>query len=284
MEKSEILKRYNEVEKLLAQQKPHKALNVINSIRKHIPENEEWLLAKSYFWEAICYKNLLDEKKALKASNKGILLFRSIGDFVEASKMIRDQGLIYEYSEKYDKSLEKLFLSIDFLRERDIIDALGITYSRIGQVLIKKGDYYKALYYCELGFYICNEGKNLFFLLTSLLPLTMVYYKLEMYLEGLEKIRNAEDLLKDLNKRQKYRNKRREGEIYLRKALLQKGLNTPKDSFNSFKKFALICLSVKDERNFFLKDSELKELIYYFKSNSLGVKLSKLFNEINLSI
>lgn len=276
MPNSSVLNDFKKIEELLAKQNSLSALEIVLSVRNRLNKKDKWFLGKTYFWENLCYTLIADDKKATSAAEKGIKIFQELGDFVEVSKILRDEGLAYEYAKKYDKALIKLQESIDTLRVHHVIDATGITFSKIGQIHLKKGDLDNARYYCELGYSICREGFNAFFLLTSILPLSLVYYKMGNHIAGLDLIEQAEGILKNLSKKEKFLNERRAGEISMMKALLYTGVNMFDESYESFLDFAKRCLVTTSQvRATYTKSNELKELLQVLFYKGFKLKITQ---------
>ncbi len=274
MKEKDILKSFKDVERLLALQQSNEALTVLHKIQDKLTDQHKWFLGKSYFWESLCYKHLGDSKSAEIVASKGISIFRELGDFVEVSKMQRDLGLAYEYVGKLDKSLKALTESIETLREKDVLDAAGITFSKMGQIYLKKKDIDNALYYCDLGYRVCAEGKNSFFLLTSLLPLSLVYYYLDDTEVSLMYLKQAREILKNANIRNKFQNERRLSEILLRESLCYAKEKKVEKAFKCFKEFAKLSLITPiEERSYFTKSGELAYLMVSFVDGGLSVPL-----------
>lgn len=275
---------FKKIEIHLASNSAHKALRELLILRKRINPLNIRLLAKSYFWEALCFYHLRLPLKSQKASKKGIELFESIGDYVEVSKLLRDQGLVFESNGDLNSSLVYLNESISKLRDNDVIDALGITYSKMGQVYYKKNLLTESKYYCELGYQLCKEGKNAFFLVTSILPLSKLYYKTGNYIAGLELIDEGLVLQSKIDNKNGFVNLRRKGELNLRMSLLYLEVNLISKSFSSLKIFIKNCLVTDFERQHFVDDPDIKFLFSYFVKLGYLPKIENFLKQLKLDI
>jgi tetratricopeptide (TPR) repeat protein len=281
MTEKEINTVFKRVESELANQKSKESLTILKGLRKSLTSQQEWYLGKAYFWEALCYKNLGKIDLSIISSNKGIKIFTKLNDFVEVSKLLRDQGLSYEYSGEYDLALKQLHSSVELLNKKGVIDSLGITLSKIGKIYFELKNYEKALYYNELGYSICREGNNPFFLLTSILPLLLTYYKIGNYTVGMELIAQAESLLEKISQTNGYKNMRRESELLLLKALFLTKLNKMEESFKLFLMFKNNYSNSASEDNKFFKNSyELKELLSAYLQTKFEAQIVKEFKAL----
>lgn len=266
MSEKEILKKFAQVENLLGKQSPEKALKIIARTRDALSSRQKWFLGRSYFWEQLCYKHLSEEKKALAAGGKALEIFESLGEEVEVSKVLRDMGLVYEYTRKYARAKPFLNKAIEKVSDNQAVLSFGVSISKLGQVCLKNGEVEKAKKLIPLGYNILNLSKNTFFKLTALLSYISLEIEGENYLSALEKIERAEALLKALNKEKGEVNERRLGEVYLKKSLVYMNLNNGVLSLKFFKSFAKYCLGTSEkERKFFVKGRESKNLIKYLK-------------------
>lgn len=261
MKEEDVKNVFGEVERLLGEQKPKEALVLTLRTRKRLKKNQKWFIGKTYFWENLCYKHLEDIDKSSLASKEGIKIFEELGDHIEISKILRDQGLAQEYLGNYSEALKLLNNSLSKLVENQSVDSLGITLSKIGQIYLHQNKLDKAREYCELGYKICKLGSNKFFLLTSILPLSLVYYRIGNHIAGLFLIEDAEKIEKVLFEKEEKINYRRHAEILLRKSLLQFGSNLFKESHITYLSFLKSASSgEKIGKKYFEKQQEYIEI------------------------
>lgn len=263
------------VDKLLGQQNPREGLRLIEDVQRKLGSSdiieEKSILARTYYWEQLCWKHLSDIEKALIAHEKGIEIYRGLEDVVGQSNMLRDLGLTYEYIHQYDMAIKYLLQAISVLDKekptQEILSILGITKSKLGQIYLYKGDLENAKKHSLLGYQILLKTNHRFYQLTSLLPLIAIGIKTKNLGDQKRYIEKAENLLYELKDEHGYLNERRYVEIELFKAHMLVQEEDAENVFESFRNATrYILLTEKDERKRVIDATKIN-LIYEYLLN-----------------
>lgn len=237
MEKSEILKKYNEVERLLAQQEPKQAIQIVEEVVKHISNELIWFKARGYFWLQLAYKQLLDINRAEYYGKKSLSIYRKLNDKVQAANVLRDTASLYDHIGKYDKALELVEKSLKEIGDQTVLQPLGLSLAKKGRILSEIGDYYGAEECLLAAEIVIDNTEHLMHRLTVSIHLMELYVKLKRFDKASYYADKSDKILKTLEKKDGYLNEIRYSQIQLSKSLIAQGKGKYKEAMMRFRNF-----------------------------------------------
>ncbi len=147
----------------------------------------------------IAYKNLDDLKTARKFYQESIALKEILGDVRGVAYGLNNVGEIFQKEGKYDQALDY------FTRANQIVDSLddnrgrSITLSNIAVSYLELGDYPHAIDYLGRSMQLDEDSEDFYSLSYSYVLLAKAYLNTKMIAEGLNAIRRAEEISREIN-------------------------------------------------------------------------------------
>lgn len=242
MNEKEILSSFRKVERLLDQQDPYKALEIIEDVLSKLNNKQLWFKGRAYFWKQLCYRHLLDLKNGTEAGRKGYLIFKKLEDKVQTSTILRDTAVLYENSGKFGKALEYINKSLDEIGDQDVLIALGVALAKKGKILSSIGDYKEAEVCFLAAEQVIDSSDHLMHRL-SVSTKTMEFYVKQREMRKAQFYANKSELLLERLKNEKgYLNEVRYSQIQASKGIIAQSKGLYKEAlmrFRNFLKFGL---------------------------------------------
>ncbi len=226
-----------EVDKLLAEQDPLKALSIIEQIIQELSEKDLWFRGRALFWRQLCYKQLMDLKEAEKAGKEALQIYRKLGDRVQSSNVLRDTASLYEHLGKYEKALKTINEALLEIEDQKVLQTLGLNLAKKGRILSEINDdenAEKALLSAEL---VIDSTDNLMHRLTVSTHLMELYVRLQDYDKATYYVKKSDSLLKKLKNETGYLNQVRYSQIELARSLIAQAKGKYKESIMRLRNF-----------------------------------------------